>query len=78
MPFDWFSLGKKRRSRFGRYLDHLGITQSELQRKAKVSQGTISKLCNDEDYVPKISTVTKIRKALKQLGKDMPDDYFGM
>jgi len=78
MSFDWFSLGKKRRSRFGRYLDRQGITQSELQRKAKVSQGTISKLCNDEEYVPKMSTVTKIQKALKQLGKDVPDDYFGM
>lgn len=32
----------------------------------------------DEEGRPKYSTVTKIKKALKQLGKSVPDDYFGI
>ena len=77
--FNWFNLGKKSRSRFGKFLDEEGITQTELQKKSKLSQGTISKLCNDDDYQPKLSTIVKVRKALKALGVNPPDDdeYFG-
>lgn len=71
-----FGLGKKR-TKFGKWLDHEGITQLELENKAKLSRGTISKLCNDKEYTPKISTVTKVRKALDKLGANIPpDDYF--
>ncbi|MCM3160974.1 helix-turn-helix transcriptional regulator [Metabacillus litoralis] len=73
-----FGLGKKR-SKFGKWLDQKGITQSEVAKKAKVSNDTISRLCNESDYTPKISTVSKIKKALDKLGADTPpDDYFGM
>lgn len=73
-----FGLGKKR-TKFGKYLDRKGITQSEVAKKAKVSNDTISRLCNESDYRPKISTVSKIKKALDKLGvSSPPDDYFGM
>jgi predicted transcriptional regulator len=72
-----FGLGKKR-SKFGRWLDKQEITQSELAMRASVGDMTISRLCNEKDYMPKYSTITKIQKALRQLGHDLPDDYFGM
>ena len=71
-----FGLGKKR-TKFGKWLDQEGITQFELERKSNLSRGTISKLCNDKEYTPKISTISKIKKALDRLGVDSPpDDYF--
>ncbi|MEH7237296.1 helix-turn-helix domain-containing protein [Bacillus sp. JJ1562] len=72
-----FGLGKNR-TKFGRWLDRQGISQIELEEESKLSRRTISRLCNDEEYRPKFSTVTKIRRALKRFGKDVPDDYFGM
>lgn len=75
--FSFFGLGKSR-TKFGRWLDREGITQIEIERRSKLGRATISRLCNDEDYRPKFETVQKVRKALSQLGKDVPDDYFGM
>lgn len=75
--FSFFGLGKKR-TKFGKFIDRKEITQIELERLTGLSRGTISKLCNDDDYRPKISTVSRIKKALKQLGESVPDDYFGM
>ena len=74
---NFFNVGKKR-TKFGRWIDREGITQLEIEKRAKLSRGTISKLCNDKTYRPKHETITKIKKVLQQLGKDVPDDYFGM
>lgn len=68
----------KPRTKFGKWLDREGITQMELEEKSKLSRRTISRLCNDKEYRPKFSTVAKVKKALDKLGKDVPDDYFGM
>ena len=71
-----FGLGKKR-TKFGIWLDKQGLTQLELEKSAKLGRATISKLCNDDSYRPKFSTVIKIKKAINQLGKiSPPDDYF--
>lgn len=75
--FSFFGLGKNR-TKFGKFIDRKEITQFELERLTGLSRGTISKLCNDDDYRPKLSTVARIKKALKQLGESVPDDYFGM
>lgn len=76
--FGFFGLGKNR-TKFGKFIDRKEITQIEMERLTGLSRGTISKLCNDKGYRPKLSTVSKIKKALKQLGEQAPpDDYFGM
>lgn len=75
--FSFFGLGKDR-TKFGRWLDRKEITQIELEELSGLSRRTISRLCNDESYRPKFSTVTRIKKALKQLGETPPDDYFGL
>ncbi|RFU71009.1 helix-turn-helix domain-containing protein [Peribacillus saganii] len=72
-----FGLGKKR-TKFGKWLDREGITQIEIEEKAKLGRATVSRLCNDFEYQPKYETVAKVKKALKQLGYNLPDDYFGM
>ncbi|KZB91746.1 XRE family transcriptional regulator [Bacillus sp. VT 712] len=75
--FNLFGLGKKR-TEFGNWLDSEGISQIELEEKAQLSRGTISRLCNDKEYRPKHSTLAKVRRGLKALGKDVPEDYFKM
>jgi hypothetical protein len=74
----WFNLGK-RRSHFGEWLDSNDIQQIDLEQKAKLSRGTISKLCNDDEYTPKQSTIVKIIKALNQMGKNVnKNDFWDM
>ncbi|MCU7712608.1 helix-turn-helix domain-containing protein [Priestia megaterium] len=75
--FNLFGLGKAR-TKFGKWLDQEGITQLDLERKANLSRRTISRLCNDNTYRPKYETASKIRKGLKSLGKDVPNDFFWM
>ena len=73
-----FGLGKKR-TKFGRWIDREGITQLEIEKKAKLGRATVSRLCNDFEYKPKFETVTKVKRALKRLGyDDISDDYFNM
>lgn len=71
-----FGLGKPR-SKFGKWIDKKNIKQEEIRKLTKLSHGTITNLCNDEDYVPKISTWVKVERALKTLGhKVRHDDFF--
>lgn len=72
--FKWM----KPRTKFGRKLDKENITQLELEKKANLSRRTVSRLCNDDSYRPKISTVVKVKKALKILGIHDPDDFIDM
>ncbi|WP_144508819.1 transcriptional regulator [Bacillus mycoides] len=74
---NWFNLGKKR-SKFGRWIDKQSdITQLDLETTSKLSRGTISRICNEESYQPKYSTIFKINKGLKKLKKDVKyEDFF--
>ncbi len=76
--FSFFGLGKSR-TKFGKFVDRKGLTQIELEEKSGLSRRTISRLCNDKEYRPKYETVTKVKKALRKIGVEPPDDsYFGM
>ncbi len=71
-----FGLGKPR-SKFGKWVDKVGLTQDEIAKKAKVGRTTISNICSDKNYIPKISTWVKVERALKSLGyKVKHDDFF--
>ncbi|MCM3786903.1 helix-turn-helix domain-containing protein [Domibacillus indicus] len=72
--FSWFGLGKSR-TKFGRFIDEKGITQSELTSKSKVSHATISRMCNDDDYIPKYATLVKVKKAIEAMGYRLPKDF---
>ncbi|GGJ73224.1 DNA-binding XRE family transcriptional regulator [Anoxybacillus voinovskiensis] len=71
-----FWLGKPR-SKFGRWVDKVGLTQEEIARKAKVGRTTISNMCKDQNYNPRISTWVKVERALKSLGYYVKrEDFF--
>ncbi|EPZ37823.1 Putative transcriptional regulator [Anoxybacillus ayderensis] len=73
-----FWLGKPR-SKFGRWVDKVGLTQEEIARKAKVGRTTISNMCKDPNYSPRISTWVKVERALKSLGYSVKrEDFFNM
>ena len=62
----------KERSNFGRWVDkQKDINKLKLERASNLSRMTISKLCSDPNYRPKISTVIKINQGLKKLGKNI-------
>lgn len=70
-----FGLGKPR-SKFGKWLDREGIQQVEVAKKANVSTATITRICNEKEYVPKISTWVKVQRALKSMGYDVDRNNF--
>lgn len=74
-----FGLGKKR-TKFGRWLDkQKDINQAELEKASSLSNATISRLCNQRDYAPKISTIHQINNGLKKLKKDVRiEDFLNM
>ena len=70
-----FGLGKPR-SKFGKWIDKHGIIQRDVAKKAKVSEMSLTRMCNDKDYVPRISTWVKVQRALKSMGYDVDRDRF--
>lgn len=78
MLFTLFRFGKgKRRSKVGKLIDENGYTQEELVSASGVSRNTISKVCNDPDYVPSPSVMKKIMKALRSIEPGAKvDDFF--
>jgi hypothetical protein len=71
----WFELGK-RRSKFGKWIDSKGISQEDIRRQTKLGNGTLTSLCNDSEYVPRISTWVKVQRALKSMGYEVDRDKF--
>jgi transcriptional regulator with XRE-family HTH domain len=70
-----FGLNKPR-SKFGRFLDRKGIEQKEVAEKAKVSEMTLTRMCNDKNHSPRISTWVKVQRALKSMGYEVDRDKF--
>ncbi|KHF27122.1 helix-turn-helix protein [Anoxybacillus sp. BCO1] len=57
-------------------VDKVGLTQEEIARKANVGRTTVSNMCKDPNYRPRISTWVKVEKALKALGHQVKRDDF--
>ncbi len=70
-----FGLGKPR-TKFGKWIDKHGIKQIDLEKKTKLSRGVISRLCNEKDHEPTFRTISKVKKALKELGHDLDKNRF--
>lgn len=73
-----FWIGKSR-TKLGKWLDKYGVTQEWLVKKTKLGRNTISKLCSDKEYQPRMSTVKKILKAIREIDPNAKsDDFFDM
>ncbi|WP_458414517.1 helix-turn-helix domain-containing protein [Schinkia sp. CFF1] len=68
---------KKPRSKYGRFMDEHGIEQEKIIKGAKISRNTVSKLCNDKEYIPSPKTMKKAIDFAKKIDplKKM-DDFF--
>lgn len=76
--FNIFGFGSgKRRSKLGKLIDRQGFSQEDLREESGVSRNTISKACNEPDYVPSPSVMKKLMTAIRKLDPGAKaDDYF--
>jgi len=66
-----------KRSNFGTWLDEQeDINIHLLEEASNIGYATIKKLCNNQNYLPRFSTIAKINHGLKMLGKSIEiNDY---
>ncbi|WP_110928754.1 helix-turn-helix domain-containing protein [Bacillus massiliglaciei] len=78
--FSIFGFGSsKKRSKVGKLIDKHGYTQEELVEASGVSRNTVSKVCNDPDYVPSPNVLKKLMKAIRSIDANAKaDDYFNI
>lgn len=63
---------RNKRSHFGVWLDkQKDINIYVLEEASNIGYATILKLCNNQNYLPRFSTIALINKGLKELGKDI-------
>ncbi|MEC2074485.1 helix-turn-helix domain-containing protein [Metabacillus fastidiosus] len=68
---------RKPRSKFGRWLDRQGMEQEEFSKSSKVSRNTVSKLCNDKNYIPSPKVMKKIMDTVRKFDKSKTmNDFF--
>lgn len=73
-----WGLGKSR-SKLGKWLDRHGLEQQDLMKESKVSKNTVSKVCNESDYVPRADVMKKILKAIRKVDPDAKmSDFWDM
>lgn len=61
-----FGLGKKR-TKLGKWLDQNRWSQEELSQKAKINRDTVSKACNDAEYIPSPIVMKKILNCIRKI-----------
>ncbi|MEH7342785.1 helix-turn-helix transcriptional regulator [Bacillus sp. JJ1532] len=61
-----WGLGKPR-SKLGKWMDRNGLDQQDLARTAKVSKNTVTKACNEKDYIPRADVMKKLLKAIREI-----------
>ena len=68
-----------KRSKFGKWLDRNGVNQKDFAKDSNVSRATISKLCNDKNYVPSANVLKKVMKLSRTIDKSKKtDDFFNI
>lgn len=63
----FWKFGGKQRTKLGVFLDRNGFTQNDLEKAAKLSRPTVSKACNDKEYIPSPTVMKKILKAIRKI-----------
>lgn len=68
----------KPRTKLGRFIDKVGLTQGWIEIKAGLNKNSVSKLCGDVSYEPRAGTVQKVISALRKHGHDVnASDFWG-
>jgi transcriptional regulator with XRE-family HTH domain len=69
----------KQRSKLGKWMDKKGLDQQDLAKAAKVSKNTVSKACNENDYIPRQDVMKKILAALRKIDSNAKmSDFWDM
>jgi predicted transcriptional regulator len=69
----------KPRSKLGKWLDRNGLDQQDLIQESKVNKNTVSKACNDSDYIPRQDVMKKILRAVRKMDPDAKmSDFWDM
>jgi transcriptional regulator with XRE-family HTH domain len=63
----WFAGMNRNRSKFGKWLDSKGVSQSEISRRSGVSDATVNNLATGKSKKPTRLTERKLRRALKEI-----------
>lgn len=75
--FSFFGLGKPYKTKLGRFLEKRGITATWLAKRSGLNRNTVNKLLNDtEDYSPKVSTIKKVMKAIREIDPNAKSSDF--
>jgi transcriptional regulator with XRE-family HTH domain len=61
-----WGLGKSR-SKLGRWMDKKGLDQKDLAKESKVSKNTVTRACNDKEYIPRQDVMKKLLKAIRKV-----------
>lgn len=73
-----WGIGKKR-TKLGKFIDRLGYTQQDLEKEAKVNKTTVTKLCNDDDYIPSQTVMKKVLEAVRKIKPEAKmNDFWDM
>ncbi|EJL1640153.1 helix-turn-helix transcriptional regulator [Shigella flexneri] len=71
--------GGKPRTSVGKFFDARGISQEFLAAKTKINRNTISKICSEKDYKPRLDTIRKVMKVIKSIDPSAKvDDFFDL
>lgn len=63
----FWKFGGKQRTKLGKFIDSHGYNQSDFEKVAKLSRPTVSKACNDKEYIPSPTVMKKILNAIRQV-----------
>ncbi|PDZ42370.1 helix-turn-helix domain-containing protein [Bacillus wiedmannii] len=75
----FWKFGGKQRTKLGRFIDSHGYNQIDLEKEAKLSRPTVTKACNDKEYIPSPTVMKKILKAVRQIKpKAKSQDFWDM
>lgn len=72
----FWKFGGKQRTKLGVFLDRNGFTQNDLEKVAKLSRPTVSKACNDKEYIPSPTVMKKILQAIRKINPHVKSTDF--
>ncbi|WP_100374817.1 transcriptional regulator [Bacillus sp. FJAT-45037] len=70
-----FGSGKKR-SKLGKFIDKHSVSTVEFSKETGVSRRTLTKVCNEDHYVPSPVVMKKILKSVRKVDPNLKINDF--